>query len=139
MAPGLSDFILAQLQVICGQLHWPSGNCDTILISTVTIHLGSAALAPSLCDYILAQLKVLPGHVAQSVTCLITDARLTEDLGVGRLIPAKAHTFREIDHKIFSMSILFPSPDSFKRGCCQLQAEECARITCSSLPRKKCG
>ena len=45
------------------------------------------------------------------------------------LIPARSHTFVEIDHEIISTVILLPSPDSFKMGCCQLQAEVCAQIT----------
>ena len=35
----------------------------------------------------------------------------------------------EIDHEIISTVILLPSADSFKKGCCQLQAKVCARIT----------
>ena len=35
----------------------------------------------------------------------------------------------EIDHEIISTVILLPSTDSFKKGCCQLQAKVCARIT----------
>ena len=71
----------------------------------------------------------LPGHVAQSVTCLATDDSLTADPGVASLIPARSHTFVEIDHEIISMVILIPSPGSFKKGCCQLQAKVCARST----------
>ena len=71
----------------------------------------------------------LPGRVAQSVTCLATDACLTADLGVASSIPVRSHTFVEIDHEIFSTVILLPSADSFKKGCCQLQAKVCARIT----------
>ena len=44
-------------------------------------------------------------------------------------IPARSHTFVEIDHEIISTVILLPSADSFKKGCCQLQAKVCARIT----------
>ena len=44
-------------------------------------------------------------------------------------IPARSHTFVEIDHEIISTVILFPSADSFKKGCCQLQAKVCALIT----------
>ena len=73
-----------------------------------------------------------PGRVAQSVTCLATDACLTADPGVV-----------EIDHEIISTVILLPSADLFKKACCQLQAKVCAQIywltACSSLPRKKCG
>ena len=70
-----------------------------------------------------------PGRVAQSVTCLATDACLTADPGVASSIPARSHTFVEIDHEITSTVILLPSADSFKKGCCQLQAKVCAQIT----------
>ena len=71
----------------------------------------------------------LPGRVAQSVTCLATDARLTAGPGVASSILAQSHTFVEIDHEIISMVILLPSAESFKKGCCQLQAKICAQIT----------
>ena len=64
----------------------------------------------------------IPGCVAQSVTCLATDACLTTDPGVASSIPARYHTFVEIDHEIISTVILLPSADLFKKGCCQLQA-----------------
>ena len=70
-----------------------------------------------------------PGRVAQSVTCLATDACLTADPGVVSSIPARSQTFVEIDHEIISTVILLPSADSFKKGCCQLQAKVCAQIT----------
>ena len=70
-----------------------------------------------------------PGRVAQSVTCLATDASLIADPGVKSSIPARSHTFVEIDHGIISMVILLPSAESFKKGCCQLQAKVCARST----------
>ena len=44
-------------------------------------------------------------------------------------IPARSHTFVEIDHEIISMVILLPSAESFKKGCCQLQVKVCARST----------
>ena len=44
-------------------------------------------------------------------------------------IPARYHTFVEIDHEIISTVILLPSADLFKKGCCQLQAKVCAQIT----------
>ena len=68
-------------------------------------------------------------HVAQSETCLATDANLTADSGVMSSIPARSHTFVEIDHEIISMVVLLPSTESFKKGCCQLQAKVCARCT----------
>ena len=74
--------------------------------------------------------KQIPKYcVAQSVTCLATDASLTADQGVGSSIPARSHTFVEIDHEIISMVILLPSAESFKKGCCQLQAKVCAQST----------
>ena len=74
-------------------------------------------------------LNILPGRVGQSVTCLATDVCLTADPGVASSIPARSHTFVEIDHEIISTVILLPSADSFKKGCCQLQAKVCAQIT----------
>ena len=71
----------------------------------------------------------LPGHEAQFVMCLATDACLTTDPGVASLIPAWSHTCMEIDHQIISMVILLPSAESFKKGCCLVQA----------CPGKKCG
>ena len=44
-------------------------------------------------------------------------------------ISARYHTFVEIDHEIISTVILLPSAESFKKGCCQLQAKVCAQIT----------
>ena len=64
-----------------------------------------------------------PGRVAQLVTCL------TADPGVASSNPVWSHTFVEIDHEMISTVILLPSADSFKKGCCQLQAKVCARIT----------
>ena len=67
-----------------------------------------------------------PGSVAQSGSCLATDACLTADPGVASSIPAWSYTFVEIDHEMISTVILLPSADSFKKGCCQLQAKVCA-------------
>ena len=86
-----------------------------------------------------------PGRVAQSVTCLATDACLTADPGVPSSIPAPYHTFVEINHEIISTVILLPSADLFKKGCCQLYITSESMCTnywltaCPSLPRKKCG
>ena len=46
------------------------------------------------------------GRVAQSVTCLATDACLTADPGVASSIPGRYHTFVEMDHEIISAVIL---------------------------------
>ena len=79
--------------------------------------------------FFITSLWLLPGHVAQSVTCLATDAYLTADPGVASSIPVRSHTFVEIDHEMIFTVILLPSAESFKKGCCQLQAKVCARIT----------
>ena len=52
----------------------------------------------------LLHLGVLLGRVAQSVMCLATDACLTADSGVASSIPARSHTFVEIDHERFLRS-----------------------------------
>ena len=52
------------------------------------------------------------GHVAQSVICLAADMCLTVDPRVESSIPARPHTFAEIDHEIIYMIILFHSADS---------------------------
>ena len=86
--------------------------------------------------------NIEPVRLAQSVTCLTTDARLTADPGVARLIPVRFRNFVEIDHEIISMVILIPSADSFQKDCGQIQAQVCTNYWltgCSSLPRKKCG
>ena len=51
------------------------------------------------------------------------------DPGVASSIPVLSYTFVEIDHEIISTVILLPSAESFMKGCCQLQAKLCARIT----------
>ena len=52
---------------------------------------------------------------------------LTADPGVVGLIPARSHTFVEIDNEIISMVILLPSAESFKKDCCQLQRTRCTK------------
>ena len=47
-----------------------------------------------------------PGRVAQSVTCLATDASLIADPGVANLIPAQSYTFVEIDFFLWPFSSL---------------------------------
>ena len=65
----------------------------------------------------------MSGRVAQSVMCLATDACLTADSGVASSILVWSHAFVKIDHEKISTVILLPSADSFKKGCCQLQAK----------------
>ena len=71
----------------------------------------------------------MSGRVAQSVTCLATDRSLSEDPRVASLIPALSHTFIGIEHEIISTVILLPLAESFKKGCCQSQANVCAGST----------
>ena len=68
-------------------------------------------------------------RVAQSITRRVRDACLTAVPGVASSIPARSHTFVEVDHEIISTVILLSSAESFKKGCCQLQAKICARST----------
>ena len=65
-------------------------------------------LCPKFCHVHKLTLYILdiPGRVAQSVTCLATDACLTALPGVSSSIPARYHTFVEIDHEIISTVIL---------------------------------
>ena len=44
--------------------------------------------------------------------CPSADTWLTADIGVASSIPARFHTFVEIDHEIISATILLPSADS---------------------------
>ena len=52
---------------------------------------------------------IMPGRIAQSVTCLATDACLTADPGVASSIPVRSHTFVEIDHEMIS-TVILPLP-----------------------------
>ena len=79
----------------------------------------SPGLSPIACLFVYL-------FVAQSVTCLATDAGLTADPGFASSIPAGSHTFMEIDREIISTVILLSSADSFKKGCFQLQVKVCA-------------
>ena len=54
------------------------------------------------------------GGVAQSVTFLIMDGRLTANPGVTSLILARSNTFVDTDHEIISI-VTLPSVDSFRR------------------------
>ena len=83
-----------------------------------------AHMTPNFLFFVWRKLAVI-----LSLTCLATDASLTADPVVESLIPARSHTFVEIDHEIISMVILLPSTESFNKGCCQLQAKVCARST----------
>ena len=70
-------------------------------------------------EILLIRVRDKGGRVAQLVTCLATDASLTADPRVASLIPARSHTFVEIDREIISTIIILPSAESFKKVCCQ--------------------
>ena len=76
-----------------------------------------------------------PGRVAQSVTCLATDASLTADPRAGRSISAWSHTFVEIDYEIITTVILLPLNHS--RRIVVSYKTKYWLTACSSLPRKK--
>ena len=79
-----------------------------------------------------------PGRVAQSVTCLATDASLTADPGVASSIPTRSHTFVEIDQEIISTVILLPSRRvvfSYKRKYVNEVLVNCL----FKLAQEKCG
>ena len=67
----------------------------------------------------------------RNAVCNVSGYRCVSDCrsGVASSIPVRSHTFVKIDHEIISTVILLPSADLFKKGCCQLQAKVCARIT----------
>ena len=105
--------------------------CDGVPVSGAPWDLDfkKDIMARAYSDLFQFVMKTKENFGAQSVTCLATDACLTADPGVASSIPVRSHTFVEIDHEIISTVILFPSADLFKKGCCQLQAKVCARIT----------
>ena len=99
------------------------------LVGAPWVDLGGGAEAKIKLFQNMVMLHIKLKLIAQSVTCLATDASLTADPGVASSILALSHTFVEIDHEIISTVILLPSAESFKKGCCQLQAKVCARST----------
>ena len=125
--------VVKELHYTCSYQHEPLyGSGHNILLPVANMPTCQSLLCwhnQSRAQPKLRPLASLPGRVAQSVTCLATDACLTAIPGVSSSIPARSHTFVEIDHEILSTVILLPSVDSFKKGCCQLQAKVCARIT----------
>ena len=71
---------------------------------------------------------ILPGCVAPLVTCLATDVSLTADSGVVSSIPARSHTFVEIDREKISTVILLHSRKvvvSYKRKYVQEVLVKC--------------
>ena len=70
------------------------------------------------------------------------DASLTADPGVASLIPARSHTFVEIDHEIISMAILLLYLDS-RRAVVSYKRKYVHEILVNCLfklaQKKKCG
>ena len=63
------------------------------------------------------------------ITCLVTDVKLTADPGVASSIPARSHTFVEIDHEMISTVILLPSAESFMKVLLSVTSESMCTIT----------
>ena len=104
----------------------------SILTFSVFVQYYSSVVLPEVSLFTNIKYSTLANHravYAQSVVCLATDASLTADQGVMSSIPARSHTFEEIHHEIISMVNLLLSAESFKKGCCQLQAKVCAQST----------
>ena len=68
---------------------------------------------------------------------------LTADPGAASSIPARSHTFMEIDHEIISTVILLPSADSrrviLRAGCFTLFVFLVSHDCCVPLPRDATG
>ena len=75
-----------------------------------------------LSEHHLEFLSLKGGCTGLSESTLVKSRGLEFDPG---LVPY----FVEIDQEIISTVILLPSAESFKKGCCQLQAKVCARST----------
>ena len=113
--------------------HWL--HLASLVMSTVCLGMDFHKWASTRFCYLSNMHKsLLPIRVAQSVTCLATGASLIADPGAASSIPARSHTFVEIDYEIISMVILLPSAESFK-DCFQLQAKVCARTLVNCLFR----
>ena len=63
---------------------------------------------------------------------------LTADPGVVGLIPARSHTFVEIDNEIISMVILLPSAES-QEGLLSVTKNSLHEELVQAYPGKKCG
>ena len=77
-----------------------------VLLSTLAISLDCWIRYQMKTIYLLFAVGKKPGRVAQSVTCLTTDACLTADPGVASSIPVRSHSFVETDHEMISTVIL---------------------------------
>ena len=110
-------------------MFWLRNKKNNFLVHT---HIWRPGIRP------LVTCKNVPGRVAQSVTCLATDACLTADPGVASSIPVRSHTFVEIDQEMISTVILL-LPLIHSRRVVVSMCTNYWLTACSSLPRKKCG
>ena len=125
--PGVTcgnDFTLYSHQMVnTGEKPYDCGACGRNFAEVIVLkrhlrtHTGEKLYKYETCGKVFmhySQLKyhkTKPSRVAQSITCLATDASLTASPGVASSIPAQPHTFVEIDHEIISTVILFPSDE----------------------------
>ena len=72
----------------------------------LSIGLTFVLVEKNISNFWLTLIRLMPGRIAQSVTCLATDACLTADPGVASSIPVRPQTFVEIDHEMISTVIL---------------------------------
>ena len=107
---GKQSYLAATVYFEAGNLQVTSPNIACFLLLLKCAMLGAFAVAYIRSIFIFFS---DPVHIilAQSVTCLVTDAKLTADPGVASSIPARSHTFVEIDHEIISTVILLSSAE----------------------------
>ena len=107
-------------------------------MTRVCLLIWLCTLVPYFARFLDQDQSAQPHCIAQSVTCLAIGASLTADSGVASSVPARSHTFVEIDHEIISTVILLP-----QEGLLSVTSESmCTNYwltASSSLPRKKCG
>ena len=73
---------------------------------------------------------LIPGRIAQSITCLATDACLTADPGSRvRSRAGPILSWRLIMKSFLQSFSSLPLNESFKKGCCQLRAKVYAQST----------
>ena len=107
----------------------PSTSCDICMVWSCYVQwFGGSAVAQWLSAWLETEGPRVRASRA-SMRCGPWARHIYPSLVLVQPILARSHTFVEIDHEIISTVILLPSADSFKKGCCQLQAKVCAQIT----------
>ena len=69
-------------------------------------------------------LESIMRNISAKLFCICTSAEFRLSFQLLEIL-----TLQVFDHEMISTVILLPSANSFKKGCCQLQAKVCARIT----------